>query len=90
MASSRTQVAPRTSSTEAGASSSTAGPRAPARTNSTVLETGDLVLGTGKRLFDATSDRKRFRLADSRTVAGRVAILVYQRAPRNAEAASRS
>jgi dihydrofolate reductase len=37
-----------------------------------------VVLGTGKRLFGATSDMKRLRLADSRTVGDGVAILVYQ------------
>jgi dihydrofolate reductase len=49
-----------------------------------------VVLGTGKRLFDATSEWKRFRLAGSKTVGDGVAILVYQRAPRNTEAASPS
>jgi dihydrofolate reductase len=39
-----------------------------------------VVLGTGKRLFGDTSDRKRLRLADSRTVGDGVAILVYERA----------
>jgi dihydrofolate reductase len=37
-----------------------------------------VVLGTGKRLFDATSDKKPLRLADSKTVGDGVAILVYQ------------
>jgi dihydrofolate reductase len=39
-----------------------------------------VVLGSGKRLFGATSDKKPLRLADSRTVGDGVSILVYQRA----------
>jgi hypothetical protein len=39
-----------------------------------------VVLGTGKRLFGDTSDRKPLRLVDSRTVGDGVAILIYQRA----------
>jgi dihydrofolate reductase len=39
-----------------------------------------VLLGTGKRLFGATSDRKDLRLADSKTVGDGIAILVYQRA----------
>ncbi len=39
-----------------------------------------LVLGTGKRLFGKTSDKKRLRLADAKTVGDGVAILIYQRA----------
>ena len=36
-----------------------------------------VVLGTGKRLFGATSDKKPLRLASSQTVGDGVAILVY-------------
>jgi dihydrofolate reductase len=37
-----------------------------------------VVLGKGKRLFGETSDKKRLRLADSRTVGDGIAILVYE------------
>jgi dihydrofolate reductase len=37
-----------------------------------------VVLGSGKRLFGETSDRKRLRLADSKTVGDGVAILIYE------------
>jgi dihydrofolate reductase len=37
-----------------------------------------VVLGTGKRLFGETSDKKPLRLADSKVVGDGVAILVYQ------------
>ena len=37
-----------------------------------------VVLGTGKRLFGDTSDKKPLRLADSKVVGDGVAILVYQ------------
>jgi len=37
-----------------------------------------VVLGKGKRLFGETGDRKRLRLADSKTVGDGVAILVYE------------
>jgi len=37
-----------------------------------------VVLGTGKRLFGDTSDKKRLRLASSKTVGDGIAILVYQ------------
>ena len=37
-----------------------------------------VVLGTGKRLFGETSDKKPLRLADSKTVGDGVAILIYQ------------
>jgi dihydrofolate reductase len=37
-----------------------------------------VILGTGKRVFGETSDKKALRLADSRTVGEGVAILVYQ------------
>ena len=39
-----------------------------------------VVLGSGKRLFGETSDKKPLRLADARTVGDGVSILVYQRA----------
>jgi dihydrofolate reductase len=39
-----------------------------------------VVLGTGKRLFGATSDKKPLRLVESRTVGDGVAILVYRSA----------
>jgi dihydrofolate reductase len=39
-----------------------------------------VVLGTGKRLFGETSDKKPLRLADSKVVGEGVAILTYQRA----------
>jgi dihydrofolate reductase len=39
-----------------------------------------VVLGGGKRLFAETSDKKPFRLADSKVVGDGVAILVYGRA----------
>jgi dihydrofolate reductase len=38
-----------------------------------------VVLGTGKRLFGATSDKKPLRLVDSKVVGDGVAMLVYQR-----------
>ena len=37
-----------------------------------------VVLGSGKRLFADTSDKKRLRLAESKTVGDGVTILVYQ------------
>jgi dihydrofolate reductase len=37
-----------------------------------------VVLGTGKRLFGETSDKKTLRLVDSKVVGDGVAILVYQ------------
>jgi dihydrofolate reductase len=37
-----------------------------------------VVLGDGKRLFDVTSDKKPWRLADSRPVGDGVVILVYR------------
>ncbi|WP_369244115.1 dihydrofolate reductase family protein [Streptomyces sp. R41] len=42
-----------------------------------------VVLGTGKRLFGATSDKKRLRLTDSKVVGDGVAILTFER-PQNA------
>jgi dihydrofolate reductase len=38
-----------------------------------------VVLGSGKHLFGSTSDKKRLRLADAKTVGDGVAILMYQR-----------
>ena len=37
-----------------------------------------VVLGTGKRLFGDTSDKKRLRLTDSNTVGDGIAVLIYQ------------
>jgi dihydrofolate reductase len=37
-----------------------------------------VVLGTGKRLFDETSDKKPLRLVDSKTVGDGIAILTYE------------
>ena len=45
-----------------------------------------LLLGTGKRLFGETSDKKPLRLVDSRVVGDGVAILVYQPAGGEASA----
>ena len=39
-----------------------------------------VVLGSGKRLFGETTDRKRLRLADSKVVGDGVAVLIYERA----------
>lgn len=47
-----------------------------------------VVLGTGKRLFGATSDKKRLRLVDSKTVGDGVAILIYQPSGEQAKASS--
>ena len=41
-----------------------------------------VVLGTGKRLFGDTTDKKRLRLVDSQLVGDGVAILVYRPAGR--------
>jgi dihydrofolate reductase len=38
-----------------------------------------VVLGSGKRLFGEASDKKRLRLADSKTVGDGITILTYQR-----------
>jgi dihydrofolate reductase len=38
-----------------------------------------VVLGTGKRLWGETEDKKPFRLADSKTVGDGIAILTYRR-----------
>jgi dihydrofolate reductase len=45
-----------------------------------------VVLGSGKRLFGETSDKKTFDLADSKVVGDGVAILVYQPPPADREA----
>jgi dihydrofolate reductase len=37
-----------------------------------------VVLGSGKRLFGETSDKKRLRLTDSKTVGDGVEILIYE------------
>jgi dihydrofolate reductase len=47
-----------------------------------------VVLGTGKRLFGDTSDKKRLQLADSKSVGDGVAILIYQRAGQEAKASN--
>jgi dihydrofolate reductase len=39
-----------------------------------------VVLGTGKRVFGETSDMKRLRLTDSKTVGEGVVILIYEKA----------
>ena len=39
-----------------------------------------VVLGTGKRVFGETADKKPLTLKDSQTVGDGVAILVYERA----------
>jgi dihydrofolate reductase len=44
-----------------------------------------VVLGSGKRLFGDTSDKKPLRLVDSRTVGDGVSILIYRRAGDGAE-----
>jgi dihydrofolate reductase len=43
-----------------------------------------VVLGTGKRLFGDTSDKKRLRLADSKVVGDGIAILIYEAPPEQA------
>ncbi len=45
-----------------------------------------VVLGSGKRLFTETSDKKPLRLVDSRVVGDGVAILIYEPAGREAKA----
>ncbi len=42
------------------------------------LKVFPVVLGTGKRLFGDTSDKKSLRLADSKRVGDGIAILIYQ------------
>jgi dihydrofolate reductase len=44
-----------------------------------------VVLGTGKRLFGNTSDKRRLRLADSKTVGDGIAILIYEPAGEEAK-----
>ncbi|MGB2954083.1 MAG: dihydrofolate reductase family protein [Gaiellaceae bacterium] len=44
-----------------------------------------VVLGSGKRLFGETSDKKPLRLVDSKVVGGGVAILIYQPAGEEAK-----
>ncbi|MGI8796769.1 MAG: dihydrofolate reductase family protein [Acidimicrobiia bacterium] len=44
-----------------------------------------VVLGAGKRLFGDTTDKKRLRLADSRTVGDGVTILTYEPADEEAK-----
>jgi dihydrofolate reductase len=44
-----------------------------------------VILGSGKRLFGETSDKKRLRLTDSRMVGDGVAILVYEPAAEEAK-----
>ncbi|MCD6014354.1 MAG: bifunctional deaminase-reductase domain protein [Solirubrobacterales bacterium] len=44
-----------------------------------------VVLGSGKRLFGETSEKRRLRLADSMTVGDGVNILIYERAAEGAE-----
>jgi hypothetical protein len=39
-----------------------------------------VVLGSGRRLFGETSDKKRMHLVGSQTVEGDVAVLTYERA----------
>jgi dihydrofolate reductase len=39
-----------------------------------------VVLGSGKRLFGETSDKRRLKLTDSKTVGDGVTILVYEAA----------
>ena len=47
-----------------------------------------VVLGSGKRLFGETSNKKSLRLVDSRTVGDGVAILIYGRADEGAKASA--
>ena len=44
-----------------------------------------VVLGTGKRLFGDTSDKKGLKLTESKTVGDGVAILVYEPAAKDGE-----
>jgi dihydrofolate reductase len=46
-----------------------------------------VVLGSGKRLFGDTSDKKRLRLVDTKTVGDGVSILIYEPARDGAERA---
>jgi dihydrofolate reductase len=47
-----------------------------------------VILGSGKRLFGDTSDKKRLRLTSSQTVGDGVTVLVLERAPEQAEASA--
>ena len=47
-----------------------------------------VVLGSGKRLFGETSDKKRLRLVDSKVVGDGVAIMVYERAGESEDASA--
>jgi len=47
-----------------------------------------VVLGTGKRLFGDRSEKKRLRLADSKTVGDGIAILIYEPAGVEAKGAN--
>ena len=47
-----------------------------------------VVLGTGKRLFGDRSEKKRLRLADSKTVGDGIAILIYELAGVEAKGAN--
>ena len=38
-----------------------------------------IVLGTGKRLWGETTDKKRLQLADSKTVGEGIAVLTFRR-----------
>jgi hypothetical protein len=42
------------------------------------LQRKPVTLGSGKRLFGDTSDKKSLRLADSKVVGDGVAILIYE------------
>jgi dihydrofolate reductase len=44
-----------------------------------------IVLGSGRRLFGETSDKRRLRLVDSKVVGDGVAILIYQPAAEEAK-----
>jgi dihydrofolate reductase len=44
-----------------------------------------VVLGSGKRLFGETSDKKRLRLVDSKVVGDGVLILIYERSAEEAK-----
>ena len=46
-----------------------------------------VVLGSGKRLFGETTDKKPLRLVDSKVVGDGVSILVYEPAREEAKAA---
>jgi dihydrofolate reductase len=46
-----------------------------------------VILGTGKRLFGDRSEKKRLRLADSKTVGDGIAILIYELAGKEAKGA---